>query len=337
MQTNKRLLNEIKRLYTQQYNKAKLSDNDYLIYLDDSNLNKVYTIIKAPTDSAYRHKFIRLDFDIPDEYPHSPPVVTFVNFDGVRIHPNMYEDGKCCSTILNTWPSDNEKWTSSMGIETILLTFLSFLDNDPYTFEPGGRDDTTYTDYVLHQSWKTCLLRYLHDTTQPELFTDYIHSYLMENYDDVFKDLFRFELYYPSGYYETNCFEIDLFWVDYAVIIDSIEQVYRYIKSKEILPNKVELIDPDVSFKCDVCFDTEIFTDYEDGLECKHKFHKECLDNHIKNNGDICPMCRRDIKKKPSRKREACSDEYMINPETKRRIKIGGRVYKHLKKKEKLN
>jgi ubiquitin-protein ligase len=154
MQTNKRLLNEIKRLFIQQNNKDLL-DNDYLIHFDDTNINKVQTIIKAPQDSVYRHKFIRLDFEIPDNYPYSPPKVTFVNFDGVRIHPNMYEDGKCCSTILNTWPSDNEKWTSSMGIETVLLAFISFLDYNPYTFEPGGRDDSTYTDFVLYQSWKT--------------------------------------------------------------------------------------------------------------------------------------------------------------------------------------
>jgi ubiquitin-protein ligase len=334
MQTNKRLLNEIKRLYAQQ-NKLNLLDNDYLIYLNDFNLNKVHTIIKPPKESVYRHKFIRLDFDIPDDYPHTPPVVTFVNYDGVRIHPNMYEDGKCCSTILNTWPSDNEKWTSSMGIETVLLTFMSFLDNNPYTFEPGGRDDHTYTDYVLHQSWKTCLFRYLFDTTQPEIFTDYIHSYLLENDDDIFDDLFRLELYYPTGYYETRCFEIDLFFIDYTTIIHQIERIFRYIKSKEILVNPVELGEYiNLTFKCDICFDTENSLNYEDRLECKHHFHKECLENHIRNNGNICPMCRRDVRiiENNSSKRQL-DDEYIINPETKRRIKVGGKVYNLLKNK----
>jgi hypothetical protein len=63
----------------------------------------IHSIIKCPQDSVYRHKFIRLDLTIPSNYPYEPPQVSFVNYDGVRIHPNMYESGKCCSTILNTW------------------------------------------------------------------------------------------------------------------------------------------------------------------------------------------------------------------------------------------
>ena len=73
----------------------------------------------------------------------------------------MYEDGKCCLTILNTWPSEKEKWESTMGIETILLAFLSLLDHHPYIYEPGGRDDTSYSDYVLFQTFTSCLIRYI--------------------------------------------------------------------------------------------------------------------------------------------------------------------------------
>ena len=326
MQTNKRLLSEIKRIYAQQNAKENLIENDYLIHIDDSNVSKVHTIIKCPKESVYRHKFIRLDFDIPDDYPHSPPKVTFVNFDGVRIHPNMYEDGKCCSTILNTWPSDNEKWTSSMGIETVLLAFMSFLDNNPYTFEPGGRDDTSYTDFVLYQSWKTCLLRYLYDPNQPQVFTEYIQNYLLLNINDIFKDLIKSELYYPPGYYETLCFEIDLFYIDYNSIIEQVENVLRYISETVTTEVKLpELVIP--CYKCDICFDTENYTIFEDNLECKHHFHKECLENHIKNNGNICPMCRRECIFSSTKRR---CEEKILNPETKRRIKIGGKVYNSL-------
>ena len=90
---NKRLLKELSDLEKKQ-NSTSLLDNDYLIYYDDNNLNKIYAIIKAPYESVYRHKFIRLNISIPENYPHSPPKVTFVNHDSVRIHPTMYQDGQ---------------------------------------------------------------------------------------------------------------------------------------------------------------------------------------------------------------------------------------------------
>jgi len=336
--TNKRLIKELQRLTVQQ-NSRDLLDNDYLVYFDDYNINKVYTIIKAPYDSVYRHKFIRLNFDIPSNYPHSPPKVTFVNYDSVRIHPNFYEDGKCCSTILNTWPSDNEKWTSSMGIETILLTFLSFLDNDPYVYEPGDRGDVSYSNYVLYQTWKTCLLRYL---DKQKLFSDYIELYLLKNVDEIFNYLYNLEYKFPLGFYETKCFNVGLYKINYQQIIEYIENVYRYITFKNItlknitfenisLPlkqidnNDINIHTKFDNFDCDICFDTNTNTNTNVVLSCNHHFHNMCLINHIKENGNVCSLCRKDISIKDKR-----NIEYTINPNTKRHIKIGGKVYNEL-------
>jgi ubiquitin-protein ligase len=341
--TNKRLLHEIKRLYIDQ-NQKPLLENEYLVFFDEANINHVQTMIKAPYDSVYRHKFIRLDFEIPEDYPFSPPKVYFVNYDSVRIHPNMYEDGKCCSTILNTWPSDNERWTSSMGIETILLTFRSFLDNNPYTFEPGGRDDPTYTDFVLYQSWQTCLFRYI-ENSQPDIFTEYMEKYIYNNIHDILRDLRHLEYLYEIGYYETRCFEIDLFFINYYGTICKIEEIYARIKRKinyneesileelllEVLedtPETPETQQESFDFDCNICFDTTIATDNEIKLlECKHTFHKSCLINHGNANGLVCPLCRSTYSLNTKRELE---DAYIINPETKRRIKIGGKVYQEL-------
>lgn len=329
--TNKRLLKEINRLILNQNLKQDILDNDYLIHYDESNFNTVYTIIKGPYDSVYRHKFIRLNFNIPSNYPHSPPKVTFINYDGVRIHPNMYQDGKCCSTILNTWPSENEKWTSSMGIETILLTFLSFLDNDPYKYEPGGRNDTTYTDYVLYQSWKTCLLRYINDEM---LFSNYITNYLLKNVDNIFNDLYYLYNQYPLNFYETKCFEINLYKIDYFSIIMKIENVYRSISFKKIQETIPDLKDIDTNFdnfNCNICFDTNLYND-NIVLSCTHKFHKICLRKHIKENGDICSLCRKKLSNLD--KQLIALPTFVLNPQTNRKIKVGGKLYKQLIKDE---
>lgn len=339
---NKRLLKELRHLTIQQNQKALL-DNDYLIYFDESNMTKVQAIIKCPYDSVYKHKFVRLNFTFPENYPHSPPKVTFVNYDGTRIHPNMYEDGKCCSTILNTWPSDNEKWTSSMGIETVLLAFQSFFDNNPYTYEPGGRDDYSYTEYVLYQSWITCLIRYIHDYSQPELFTKFIHNYMIINVNEIFNELHYLLEKYPYGYRYTRCFEIDNYIVNYENIIYILEQYYQFIDYKENFELDDEQLDYTTfitkEYKCNICFDT---SDYDNNqvisLSCKHSFHYQCINNHIQNNGNVCSLCRNTISDsdlkiinhncKISLKRPL--DDWIINPETKRRVKIGSRTYQRL-------
>jgi ubiquitin-protein ligase len=352
MNVNRRFQKEIRQLYIQQ-SQRDLNDNDYLIYYDETDVNKLHTIIRGPVDSVYRHKFIRLDFNIPDNYPHSPPEVTFVNYDGVRIHPNMYENGKCCATILNTWGDDKfEKWTSSMGIETILLTFHSFLDNNPYTYEPGGRDDPSYTVYVQHQSWSSCLIRYLQNETI-ELFTEFMHNYLLLNIDSIFSDLYELSEIYQLGYYETRCFEIDIFPVNYSRISSILEYYYNYIEFQE--SHQISSFDEFVNmdYDCCICYDTlpsnEGTLSSNEGtitLGCNHSFHKACLQSHIQANNNICPMCRRELIEEDQREISTVQEDqqeiptennvqeeniWMINPLTRRRIKIGGRTYNYLK------
>jgi hypothetical protein len=264
----------------------------------------------------------------------------------------MYENGKCCATILNTWGDDKfEKWTSSMGIETILLTFHSFLDNNPYTYEPGGRDDPSYTVYVQHQSWSSCLIRYLQNETI-ELFTEFMHNYLLINIDSIFSDLYELSEIYPLGYYETRCFEIEIFPVNYSRITSLLEYYYNYIEFQE--SHQISSFDEFVNmdYDCCICYDTLPSNDVVvEGtstitLGCNHSFHKACLQSHIQANNNICPMCRRELIEEDQREISTVQEDqqeiptenndqeeniWMINPLTRRRIKIGGRTYNYLK------
>lgn len=335
---NRRFRKEIQRLCVQQQGRSLL-DNDYLVWFDESDTTRVHTIIRAPYDSVYRHKFVRLDFAIPDNYPHSPPEVTFVKYDNTRIHPNMYEDGKCCATILNTWGDDVlEKWTSSMGIETVLLTFQSFLDNYPYTYEPGGRDDPSYTVYVQHQSWTTLLMSYLQNE-RVELFREYMNSYLLLHIDSVFNDLIAANIQYPPGHYYTRCFEIDNYIINYVRISERLQYYYNYMEFTNVSTqneNEMEMSFAEfmnTEYTCSVCFDTSQTAQTTDTqvvlLQCNHRFHNHCLQEHIRTNNNICPMCRRNLDTVVENDN---TSTWIINPETRRRIRIGGRVYRDLKR-----
>ena len=329
---NKRLIKEINQLIKQQTSKPLL-ENDYLVYYNEENTNIIHTIIKAPHDSIYRHKFVRLDFEIPENYPHSPPSVKFINHDSVRIHPNMYEDGKCCATILNTWGDDPlERWTSSMGIETILIMFHSFLDNNPYMYEPGGRDDPTYSVYVQYQSWYTCLIRYLQYETI-EMFKEFITTYLMINIDNVFTDLYSLQIDYPNDYYFTSCFEVDNYIINYTNVINQLSGYYSYISpNNKWLEDQTTNSDSNESMSitqhaCEICFDTYDYKQFV-RTNCNHNFHKRCLDQHVKTNNNICPLCRSELSNVLS---SPVSDLWLINPITKRRIKVGGKTYNELR------
>ncbi len=321
---NKRLIKEITNIQT---DIRKRGDIGYVISVPDDDICKVKVLIKGVYDSVYRHKFIRLDIVIGDQYPFTPPEVYFINYDGVRIHPNMYENGKCCLTILNTW-GDNifEKWTSSMGIETIILAFQSFLDNNPYTYEPGGRDDETYTVFVKYQSWKTCLIRYLENETE-EIFLEYMYKYILNNYKEIEETLNNLIREYPYGSYYTKCFEIYYFMINYTNIKKILEDFYSYL-SKDI--DMCCLNDPDTEKEyiyeeeqhkgvCEICFENSIKNDFKIALRCDHIFHYNCLMKHIEINASLCPMCRDEI----------IIPEWIVNPSTNRRIKFGGKTHKN--------
>jgi len=331
---NKRLLKEVNKLIIQQQQKI-LIENDYIVYMDETNINKVYGMIKGPNDSVYRHKFIKLEFDIPQDYPHSPPKVKFINHDAVRIHPILYEDGRTCATILNTWgDSKFEKWTSSMGIETILINFHSFLDNNPYQYEPGGRDEPSYTVYVKHQTWKTCLLRYLEYETIG-LFKQYMNIYILNNMDNIINDLILLNENYPKDMYNCRCYEIYNYIINYEELINTLqERLYNFWErnididieiDQEFEENNEMNLDDIIEygdFKCCICYDT---TNGKQIVEtkCHHKFHKKCFTEHLDKNGNVCPMCRMEINDE---------EETVINPLTKRRIKINSATYKKLVK-----
>ena len=69
-------------------------------------------------------------------------------------------------------------------------------------------------------------------------------------------------------------------------------------------------------------------------LDCNHIFHKSCIKKHIQNNGKVCSFCRIVINDNKvseiisnKRKRDDADAEYVVNPNTKRRVKKGSKTY----------
>jgi ubiquitin-protein ligase len=135
----KRAVADAKELQTKIY-----SDSGIFYAMEDSNVLLGRACIFGPKDTPYEDCPMLYNFQILDTFPFDPPKVTFITYDGrTRFHPNMYEQGKVCLSILGTW--QGEKWSSVMRLSTILVTLQSLMDTNPLKHEPGYSNTNTNT------------------------------------------------------------------------------------------------------------------------------------------------------------------------------------------------
>lgn len=135
---------------------------DGIFYLhDDSNILAGRAMIIGPPDTPYEGGYYFFKFTFPEDYPHSPPKVTYCTNDGkTRMHPNLYKNGKVCLSLLNTWNGD--AWTGCNTITSILLVIRSIMTKEPLSHEPGidesHRDFYKYQEIVRYKNIKLAML-----------------------------------------------------------------------------------------------------------------------------------------------------------------------------------
>lgn len=95
-------------------------------------------IVGAP-GTPYQDGLFFFDIYLPPEYPQEPPMVHYIS-GGLRLNPNLYESGRVCLSLLNTWAgTGTETWNPNGS--TILQVLLSLqalvLNQNPYFNEAG--------------------------------------------------------------------------------------------------------------------------------------------------------------------------------------------------------
>lgn len=77
-------------------------------------MDLIRVLILGPPGTPYHDAPHLIDFWVnPAKYPFEPPVAHFHSWTrGMgRCNPNLYEDGKVCLSVLNTWQGDkSESW-----------------------------------------------------------------------------------------------------------------------------------------------------------------------------------------------------------------------------------
>lgn len=120
------------------YVESKIADTEHIYCkFNDENISNIRAMIVGPDDTSYEGGFYFIYITLPKEYPFKSPQAKYcTQYNNFRFHPNLYVNGKMCLSILdNQW--SGPPWIPSMGINTLLLTTRSILDDNPLANEPG--------------------------------------------------------------------------------------------------------------------------------------------------------------------------------------------------------
>lgn len=79
-------------------------------------------MIPSPDDTPCAGGLFEFDCFMPIVYPNSPSPMHLRTTGGgsVRFHPNLYEGGKVCLSVLGTWPGSCKIYSVSLGVFSFL-------------------------------------------------------------------------------------------------------------------------------------------------------------------------------------------------------------------------
>ncbi|KAD2393922.1 hypothetical protein R6Q59_012950 [Mikania micrantha] len=148
----------------------------------ESRMDLLRAVIIGAEGTPYHDGLYFFDVCFPSNYPSSPPLVHY-HSGGVRINPNLYDCGKVCLSLLNTWTGGHEeRWLPNTS--TMLQVLVSIqgliLNMKPYFNEPG------YAHSSGSSEGEKCSVKYNEDTLILSLKT---MVYTMRNPPKHFEDL----------------------------------------------------------------------------------------------------------------------------------------------------
>ncbi|XP_020348098.1 ubiquitin-conjugating enzyme E2 R2-like [Oncorhynchus nerka] len=120
--------------------------------VDESDLYNWEVAIFGPPNTHYEGGYFKAQIKFPIDYPYSPPAFRFLT---KMWHPNIYENGDVCISILHPPVDDpqsgelpSERWNPTQNVRTILLSVISLL-NEPNTSSPANVDAS-----VMYRKWR---------------------------------------------------------------------------------------------------------------------------------------------------------------------------------------
>ncbi|XP_055340563.1 ubiquitin-conjugating enzyme E2 R2-like [Paramacrobiotus metropolitanus] len=142
------------RMLMQEFQQLQKEPNEgfQVKLLKEDNLFEWDVAIFGPPETVYAGGYFRAVIKFPPEYPFSPPSVRFVN----KIwHPNVYDNGTVCISILHPATNDTrsgelpcERWNPTQNAHSVIMSIISLL-NEPNTNSPANVDAS-----VMYRRWR---------------------------------------------------------------------------------------------------------------------------------------------------------------------------------------
>lgn len=119
-------------------------DTGFSVGLVDDNWFVWTACFPGPSETPWEGGMYMANLRFPNDYPNSPPEMIF---KCELWHPNIFRDGRVCISILhpagedvfNALESSAERWRPILGVESILVSVISML-NDPNLDSPANMD-----------------------------------------------------------------------------------------------------------------------------------------------------------------------------------------------------
>ncbi|OAE35903.1 hypothetical protein AXG93_4259s1070 [Marchantia polymorpha subsp. ruderalis] len=117
-----------------------LPDTIYVRVYED-RMDLIRAVIVGAAGTPYHDGLFVFDLYLPPEYPSVPPVAHY-HSGGLRLNPNLYENGKVCLSLLNTWTGKgSEIWhPSTSSILQLLVSIQGLVLNAKPYFNEAGYD-----------------------------------------------------------------------------------------------------------------------------------------------------------------------------------------------------
>ena len=261
MDRQRRIQSEIKDLFSN-----KLEDNGIFYELDKDNINILKIMMIGTKNTPYENGFFFFTIRYPQNYPFAPVKVWYYTTNPrMRFNPNLYNNGKVCLSIINTW-GRTDNWTEAMNAKSVLLSIQSMvLNEEPLRNEPGlpvTKDSIdAYNSIVKYCVFNVAIYDVLTKSIERKLennfsnitisfdnFKPIITEYFIKNinwYLRRTKELdFNYnnkivKFYKPFAQYRFIC--------NYNYLLQEFSKIYTNLTNKEIEDFKISLNNIDLS------------------------------------------------------------------------------------------
>lgn len=220
-------------------NKEELKKRGIYFHFNDNDMSimKILIIPRPKSEGAlispYTYGNFLFEIKFGEDYPLSPPKLTFHPKQSFcRLHPNYYQCGKVCLSVINTWAGND--WSPSTSILCLINILEERFNENAICFEPGREmasvhRKTEYNNAVEYAKYYTTILK--------------IKTYdVFNDFHDIIREELRVNIDHLLERAKTLCSEnvqkttmndtyFHNFVVDYPYIVNALTNVRAELQS----------------------------------------------------------------------------------------------------------